>query len=438
MGSNMDRFTIKEPLEKVNKTLPKWMKRPVYVEDIKPAKMNDVTMQVLSKTGFESLLPVQHAVIQHGMTKDLYIHTLTGSGKTLAYALLILQLLKDRKIPILRVVIVVPSKDLVYQVFKVLEPFNLNITTAGTSELQKELFSIGSSDIFITTPKRLLQHIENGLDLSHLYSLIVDEADRLFGWDWLDVVYPKLPYENYHHLEVLLGLSEPITQKKHPFRLVLVSATLPCHNLLAKDPVYITNRKDNDFNLPDMHHFVIETTSITKPLHLLSFLRENKKQQILIFTHSVESCIRLTKLLKILIEQQSFNVDPSLIDFINGDLSDQQRKHIYNKFINKTCQILICSDLLARGIDLPVDIVVQYDFATNSKQFLHRCGRTSRAYQKGKSVLLIEEDQLLSAKFLKKIVPGTSWHNTGCKQIKFEILDPTVLEPAIKVLKNSK
>ena len=431
----MEMFTMIEPNESTVKKDPKWMKQPIYVEDVMPFDMDIYTKSMLEKTPFTTLMPVQNAILEFGLRKDVYLHTLTGSGKTLAYVLLILHLLKDRKIPILRFVIVVPSKDLVYQVFKLLELFNLNIVTAGKSDISKELQMLGNADIFITTPNRLLQQIDNGLSLENLYGFIVDEADRLFGWDWLDHVLPKLPRYNYHHIRAKLGLCTRQPQKKHQFRLVLVSATLPSHKLLAVDPIYITNRKDMLYSLPDMYHYVIETNAMDKPLHLLSYLRENKNQQILIFTNSVESSIRLTELLKIIIQQQSIKMDVEKISYINGDLSDQQRKQIYLKFEQKELQILICSDLVARGIDLPVDIVIQYACATNIRQFVHRCGRTSRGMQKGKSLLLIEEDQLHTVKYLKKLVPGDNWNQTGCKLLQFEIIDKIAMVGALESLK---
>eukprot|EP00835_Amoeboradix_gromovi_P005616 NODE_545_length_6876_cov_0.237013.p2 type:complete len:439 gc:universal NODE_545_length_6876_cov_0.237013:3613-2297(-) len=431
----MEMFKMIEPKEVTIKKNPRWMKNPIYVEEVVPAELPKYCRDLLLKTQFQALLPVQNAIMQHGLENDVYLHTLTGSGKTLAYVLLILHLLKDRKIPLLRVVIVVPSKDLVYQVFKLLELFNLNIVTAGKSDIQKELLSLSNADVFITTPNRLLQQIENGLSLENLYSFIVDEADRLFGWDWLDGVLPKLPRYSYEHIRFRLGLCAAKPLKKHKFRLVLVSATLPSHKLLAIDPVYITNKTGTTYNLPQMYHFVIETNPMDKPLHLLSYLMENKNQQTLIFTNSVESSIRLTSLLKIIIAQQKVKLDADKITYVNGDLSDIQRKQIYAKFEQKIYGTLICSDLVARGIDLPVEIVIQYSCATNIRQFVHRCGRTSRGLHKGKSLLLIEEDQLENVKYLKKIIPGDNWRNTGCKLLHFDTIEKKAMIDALETLK---
>ena len=457
-GSNMGIFKMTEQHEATVVSNPKWMKHPIFVEDMPPFPLNKEITQLLSKTPFDKLLPVQSAMLQYGVSsnKDVYLHTTTGSGKTFAYILLILHLLKNRKIPMLRVIIVVPSKDLVYQVFKSLELFtHLNIVTAGTADINKEFHLLGAADVFISTPNRLVQHLELGLPLNHLYAFIVDEADRLFGWDdWFNAIIPKLPRNNNNgccQIKQKLGLQQQHQPRPlHPFRLVLVSATLASRNLLvAMDPVYITNVSSHSYHLPEMYHYIIQCsndTALYKPLYLLSWLREHKNKQILIFCSTVEASIRLTEILKIIIKQQNLNVNADKIRYINGDLTDQQRKTSYAAFEEGEISVLICSDLVARGIDLRVDVVVQYQCATNIKQFVHRVGRTSRGDRKdkGASVLMVDEagmDGMGGLKYLRKLVPGDEWQQTGCKLLKYDMLvqqPEMVMQAALKALKEKQ
>eukprot|EP00834_Sanchytrium_tribonematis_P008906 NODE_1266_length_1496_cov_0.665712.p1 type:complete len:437 gc:universal NODE_1266_length_1496_cov_0.665712:10-1320(+) len=435
---DLPTFSMKETSEDVKRQKVHWMKHPKFIEKTDNIVIEPYFRDILAKSSFDQFLPVQKAMLKYGLTKDVYLHTPTGSGKTFAYILLILHLLKDRKIPLLRIIIVVPSKDLVYQVFKCIESFGLNVVTAGNSEIWKEYLNLGNADVFITTPNRLVQQIENGLSLDHLYALIIDEADRLFNWEWVEQVVPRLPQNDFNHLRARLGLIPHKISKKHNFRIVLVSATLSSHSLLNLNPVYITNEGEGIYTVPKMYHFAIETESMLKPLHALSYLKENKNTQCLIFTKSVEASVRLSELLKIIIQSENINLDVTKIEHINGDLSDQKRKQLYWRFENKEINTLICSDLIARGIDLAVDAVIQYDVASNPKQFVHRCGRTSRGNNLGKSVILVEPEQLQILKYLKRIIPGVFWRDTLCKELKLEIPHIQALENAVTILRGRK
>ncbi|KAH3666558.1 hypothetical protein WICMUC_005627 [Wickerhamomyces mucosus] len=341
---------------------------------------------------------------------DLLVNASTGSGKTLAYSIPIIQSLQNRIVPKLSCIIIVPTKPLINQVYRTLvalsRGISINIVTLGTKDVSlkeesKKLLS-NIPDIVISTPGRLVDHLNlESLSLKHLQWCIVDEADRLLNQsfqDWSNTLISRLNevFDN--------SQNNNISQKfSLNFIKMIFSATL------TTDPGKLTNLKFNNprlivvndqekllksdkkqiFSLPlKLQEFNLKfssSSSSIKPLLLLKLINnklvDSSRSNVLIFTNSNESTIRLSRLLFILQENLKLTIN---ISNINSSMSKSQISKNLEQFSQGKINVLISTDLIARGIDiLSIKHVINYDLPNSSREYVHRVGRTARANQNG-------------------------------------------------------
>ncbi|GAA98916.1 uncharacterized protein L969DRAFT_104375 [Mixia osmundae IAM 14324] len=396
--------------------------------------------------------------------RDLCVNAPTGSGKTLAYVLPIVQMLSTTIVTRMRALIILPTRDLVTQVKDTFEIYckgtSLRIGTAtGSQSFKKEqailvgdsahYYPGGSSkvDILIATPGRLIDHLTQSpnLSLQHLRFLVMDEADRLLNQsfqDWLQVVqahlrYPPPTSEDAAELPLagdasaaphVLALQQATTSMSEtpiqPLQQILCSATLSrdprqVSALNLRNPVFVAVREARDdqmdeletednFALPaTLKEHMLVTSSGSKPLMLFYLLHAKSLSNVLCFTKSVESAQRLAKLVELFeteyasrsegADNQGFKVKE-----FSGSLPVPQRKKILAAFVAGEIDMLICSDIIARGIDLPsVAHVISYDVPVDMRKYVHRVGRTARAGRPGDAWSLVESQE---ANFFKALL----------------------------------
>lgn len=420
-----------------------WLANPVNVDpSLEENQISlDDTMNLLGSEkirdtlrtcGFNSLFPVQRAVLQTLQdstgSHDLLVSASTGSGKTLAYTLPIIKGLSSRLVVRLRALIVVPGRELAQQVASVVEPFalaaGLNVAavygqTSMVAEQKKLVTSLdnllgGSSniDILIATPGRLVDHLQStaGFTLQHLEWLVLDEADRLLDQnfqDWLPRVLQAckseslvLPTESSQHDAI--GLRENQAPKDSlyalncwatPLRKMLFSATLTKNpaklaQLHLCQPIYLSVSTDSTkYTVPDdLEEFMIVAEDGEKVLSLLHLLESDGVTRALCFTKSVEATEKLSILLK-----SCLTAKADRIAAFSSDLFAGKRTEILESFNNGQIDLLICSDGAARGLDLQaVAAVISYDVPVHCKTYIHRVGRTARAGQSGKAYAILE------------------------------------------------
>ncbi|KAK6511256.1 ATP-dependent RNA helicase dbp6 [Arthrobotrys musiformis] len=388
---------------------------------------------------------------------DLLVSAATGSGKTLSYLLPILASLINRIVPHTYALIIVPTHELATQVQRTAHSLaagtSLKISTAiGTRSFEVEKDHIiandtGSTgaDILIATPGRLVEHIRNNpqFTLRHLQWLVVDEADRLLSQsfqDWVEIVGDELqkpfPIEdgNIGFDITSVGLRAP-KRASDIVRKVILSATMTRDvgrlaglklrrpQLIAVDdiggheiPIDGSDNEDQDQDqetadkglrelnsLPSTleEHYYPVSNATQKPLVLAKLLSDsNTKSGILIFTKSNESASRLARLLELLFAKKlgKKRKGNSTKDWsIAVSTSDKRKKEISAntaKFKASTIDILISTDLMGRGVDLPnAQLVINYDSPRNEKDYIHRVGRTARAGNKGITWSLVEDSE---------------------------------------------
>ncbi|KAJ7221014.1 P-loop containing nucleoside triphosphate hydrolase protein [Mycena haematopus] len=432
--------------------------------------------------------------------RDICVSAPTGSGKTLAYVLPIVEILSTRIVTRLRALVVLPTRDLVTQVRETFEAVGrgrgLKIGTAtGQHSFHHEQSQLvadktthlagGSSkiDILICTPGRLMDHLNGtpNFSLQHLRFLVIDEADRLLAQsfqEWLVQVLAATRPPS-HQSPFPDGLLQHHDAVAPAFRSLLPYADIPsftdckessCQKLLfsatltrdpgklaaleLRDPKYfvVQERRDgpgvldvamDKFTMPATltEHMLVCESSL-KPLIFFHLVYEHNVTNALVFTKSAESTARLVRLFDFFDTARRMGTggDPSafVARAYSSDLGVGERKSILDKFKAKEIQILVCSDLISRGIDIShVSHVVSYDVPVDMRKYVHRVGRTARAGRSGDAWTLVEEQE---ARYFKTMLKQAD-HLDKVKRMKVKEKDLASLavhyEGALSQLKES-
>lgn len=407
-----------------------WLTKPIYYQTDITKNLNELSPTVNPKLvdnlkrnfEIETAFSVQVSVIETVLKDvekntispnfqgDLLLNASTGSGKTLLYCIPVVQALMDRVVPRLRCIILVPTKPLIQQVrttlFNLCKGIDLNIMSfKNDMSIKDELnkYKTINPDIIISTPGRLVEHLPD-LDLTYLRFLVIDEADRLLNQsfqNWCNLLISKLEKEQSSQQGWSLKCSKLI------FSATLTTNSEKLSHLHLLKPRLIIINDHNElvnelYQLPPRikECYVRLNTGLSfyKPLILFKFLNDYQNEDdqgnkfkfnknILIFTKSNESCLRLTSLLQKI--GSKYGKDLRICG-INSNMKLQERTNNLKKFERNEIDILISTDLMSRGINLMnIQCVLNYDLPLSSKEYIHRIGRTARANNFGMSVSFI-------------------------------------------------
>ncbi|KAI0579650.1 ATP-dependent RNA helicase DBP6 [Pyrenophora tritici-repentis] len=474
---------IPEPVyEPTFSTLPTWLAQPTTIEASKTVPFSELGVdpffaKTLQKQGFKDALAVQTALVpmlhtgfeQH--LGDICVSAKTGSGKTLAYLLPIIEQLKDRTVPVLSAIVVVPSRQLVNQALQVAEELcsgtKIKVGTAlgnvAFATEQKQLIKLrpqydprrarelnekalrqyqtgsmerrglyedlkgmpmhhvpqydSSVDILICTPGRLVEHIENttGFLLNAVRWLVIDEADQLLnqnfqGWAnvLMDALHGETPVD-------LMNAQERI-QKRERDANSIWSIALPARRQLTKVVLSATMEKDvtklGTLRLKRPKLVVVQDeTAEVQPLDYEDDVFELPSTLEEFAVHSTESASRLSHLLNMLMP----NFKNHIKTMTRALTADASRK-LLKSFSSGAIKILIASDAASRGLDIPdISHVINYDLPTSITSYVHRVGRTARAGKPGEAWTLFTKTE--AAWFLKQVAKGDRIKR-GSKKVK--------------------
>ncbi|CAJ0574285.1 unnamed protein product, partial [Mesorhabditis spiculigera] len=349
---------------------------------------------------------------------DVAIAAPTGSGKTLCYVLPCLAAAGTKPNGIPTAVIVLPVQQLVHQSEKEFLRYNAYGATIFSMSGSDDLLSERKSYLGTRKQRRLVNHLLDStfgkLDLTKLRFLICDEADRMgnfFHLEWLDTLERAI--HGASGIGRALSLSHVLKSRSFP-RKILLSATLSrdveylnLWNLYC--PQFFTASSSHVENItPAMNTEMVASVSLPDtlthevccgflkyhPLLVYQKLVENDWKRVLIFTNRKDSSNRLAHVLSTM-AGSSF-----VVEQLTADLFGNRRKKVLNRFIKGQTRVLVSSDVLSRGIDIPeIEAVVNYDLPTDIRLFLHRSGRTARAGSSGVVLSIIESKQLRDFEF---------------------------------------
>lgn len=331
---------------------------------------------------------VQEKVIPEMLKKkNIIVKSQTGTGKTLAFVLPIVQNL-DKNLNLPQVMILTPTRELANQIEDVIsylvEKDEVKIALlVGGHGYDKQEARIKTSQIIVGTPGRILDHISKGnINLKYLSSIIIDEADQMLAYDFLE------------DIEMIAN--------KSPEKIgyALFSATMPTKIIslskkIIKNPVKINISEDGDITENVKQVFVKLKENLK--YNAFKILAEILNPfMAIVFCSSKEEADTLYKKLAL---------DGYSVDITHGDFSQKKREQTLNNFRKMKFVYLVTTDLSARGFDIEgVTHVINYSLPTHSTYYVHRIGRTGRMDNSGISISFVtEKDKSKEERILRKI-----------------------------------
>ena len=344
-------------------------------------KIKKQLLNALSDLGFDKPTPIQqesYSIILGG--SDFVGIAQTGTGKTIAYLLPILQDLKYSDQPQPRVLVLAPTRELVVQIVEQIEKLSPYLSVrvlgvyGGTNNMksQKEAVSKGL-DIIVGTPGRIYDlALANVLRLKSIKKLVIDEVDIMLDFGYktqLKNIFEYLPIKRQN----ILCSATMTTYVDELIDNFLVN---PVKKTISISGTPLENISQESYCVPNFY---------TK-VNLLNQLLEDKKEhsKVLIFAATKVNADRLHETLNF----------KSEISVIHSGKTDNHRANSIEKFVNGTSRILIATDVMARGIDIDnISTVISFDTPFYPENYIHRIGRTGRAEQEGRSILLYSEKE---------------------------------------------
>ncbi len=373
-------------------------------------------LEAITELGFLQPMPVQEKVIPHLLEseQDLIALAQTGTGKTAAFGLPILQKI-DIKANKLQALILSPTRELCIQIADDLIQYGKNIEhlnivpVYGGASIDTQIRSLRrGAHIVVATPGRLIDMIERkALSLQTVDKLVIDEADEMLTMGFTDSIDAILSYLPKHTKKYLFSATMPIPIANIAKKYMRNAAEITVGNKNSgadniKHIVYTVQAKDKYATLKRIADYYPNIYGIV-------FCRTRKETQEI-----ADSLIR-----------DGYNAEP-----LHGDLSQGQRDSVMNKFRNKTIQLLVATDVAARGIDVDdLTHIINYNLPEESDAYNHRSGRTGRAGKHGISIAIINLKEKYRIKNIeKKIGKEFLWEKVPngkavCEKQLFHLID---------------
>ncbi|KAF8078364.1 DEAD-domain-containing protein [Lyophyllum atratum] len=358
--------------------------------------LSEQTTRALASMGLTTMTQIQAKSIPLLLAgKDVLGAARTGSGKTLAFLIPAVELLHRLKFKPLNgtgIVIVSPTRELALQIFGVAKDLmahhsqTFGIVMGGANRRAEADKLAKGVNLLVATPGRLLDHLENtkGFVFRNLKGLIIDEADRILevGFEEeMKKIIRILPNENRQSMLFSATQTTKVTD------LARIS--------LRPGPVHVdVDKEETTSTVSTLSQGYVVCPSERRFLLLFTFLKKNLKKKVIVFFSSCNSVKYHGELLNY--------IDVPVLD-LHGKQKQQKRTNTFFEFINAESGILLCTDVAARGLDIPrVDWIVQYDPPDDPRDYIHRVGRTARAGKVGKSLLFLLESELGFLRYLKQ------------------------------------
>lgn len=350
--------------------------------------------KAIDKCGYKTMTPVQkQTIVPARRGKDLLVNAQTGTGKTAAFALPILQQMietpKETVSGKPRALILTPTRELAEQLattigaYSQFLPFNV-IAFYGGVKISGQANKLKTGiDILISTPARLLEHMElNNVSLTNVEFVVLDEADRMLDMGFI--------------ADVNKILQE--TAKQHQ-TLLFSATTTPAlnelsHKLLKNyQEIRVTKRNATAETVEHVMYAVEESRKIDL---FMDLLEEFNWYQVLVFTSTKRQADELLETLK---------KNKIKVGLCHGDKSQGSRRRALADFKSAKSQVLIATEVAARGLDIEgLDYVVNYNLPYLPEDYVHRIGRTGRAGQSGNAISFVSREEERAVDRIQKLI----------------------------------
>jgi ATP-dependent RNA helicase DeaD len=335
--------------------------------------INKDIVQGLKEMGLKEPTEIQEKaipLIKQG--KDVISISKTGSGKTAAFGVPILENVKSGQG--VQYLIVVPVRELAVQIAKELKKFGKYLkfsvaTVYGGVSINPQIEAIARADIIVSTPGRLLDHLENyDLKLDKVKCVVLDEADKMVEMGFIEDIRRILDETSNERQTLLFGatISNEIGELKQDY---------------MHDPV--TAQAESHVEEEYLEQYYYDVKQFEKFSLLVHLLKKEQKDLVIIFCSARSTVEMVTKNLR----------DNGIkADMIHGKLSQNRRLKTIENFHKGRPNILVASAVAARGLDIKdVSHIFNYDLSQDSQEYVHRVGRTARAGKSGKAITLLSE-----------------------------------------------
>lgn len=344
---------------------------------------------LLADMGIKSFSPIQQQALPVALAgKDVTAQAQTGSGKTLAFAISLVMQLNPRYFGCQSLVLC-PTRELADQVAKEIRKVaryleNIKVLTlCGGMPFGPQIASLEhGAHIVVGTPGRIMEHLRKGnLDLSGLNSLVLDEADRMLDMGFIDAIRDIVATTPARRQTLLFSAtySDNIAEISQEFQ---------------RSPTFIEIEVEPD-SRPNIDQYFVNANNDEKPQALLDTLGHFEPRQVIVFCNTKVECDEVAQWL----------VDNRVSALaIHGDFEQKQRDQVLVRFANKSCCVLVATDVAARGIDVKeIDLVINYDTTRDIDVHTHRIGRTGRAGAAGIAVsFLTKRDEYKLTEIVKR------------------------------------
>ena len=331
-------------------------------------------LRAIDDLGYEKPSPIQEESIPHLLEgNDLIGKSQTGSGKTAAFAIPIIENIEANGIT--QALILCPTRELCIQVSKEIEKLykykkEIKILSVyGGSHIVRQIKSLKKGvEIVVGTPGRLMDLMRRKvLKLDQLKTVVLDEADEMFDMGFRD------------DMKFILDRTNP--NRQTCFFSATMGPEIQEFSKLYQTNPYEVKIKSKEVTVDRIDQYYIKLKESMKEEALMRLLEIHKANLAIVFCNTKRKVDRLV---------ESLTKKNYLVDGLHGDLKQSSRDQVMKKFRNKTIQILVATDIAARGLDVDdVDIVFNYDLPQLDEYYVHRSGRTARAGKSGLSFSLI-------------------------------------------------
>lgn len=352
--------------------------------------LDERILKAVSEMGFENMTPIQAQAIPVFMDgKDIIGQAQTGTGKTAAFGIPVLQMV-DASVKSLQALILCPTRELAIQAAEEIRKFGKYmegikvLPIYGGQDINKQIRSLkGGVQIVVGTPGRVMDHMRrHTLKLSNLKIIVLDEADEMLNMGFredIETILKDIPSEHQTGL-FSATMPKPILD---------ITATY------QKPDAVLIKVAAKELTVPLIHQYYYEVKLKNKVEVVSRLLDYYNPKRSLIFCNTKRGVDELAEVLK----GRGY-----FAEGFHGDMSQAQRDKIMNGFRKGFVEILIATDVAARGIDVDdVEAVINYDIPQDIEYYVHRIGRTGRAGKKGRSFTLVVGREIYKIRDIERV-----------------------------------
>jgi len=347
-------------------------------------KLFNNIQQALEEEGYTNPTPIQEQAIPEILAgQDLVACAQTGTGKTGAFAIPILNLIhrivgSAKKAKHIRTLVVTPTRELAIQIDESFKTYGkyTNVKSlvifGGVNQVPQVNELKMGVDVLIATPGRLLDlHKQGFIDLNHMHHLVLDEADQMLDMGFINDVKKIIKLTPENRQTLLFSATMPLAIRE------LADTFLTRPKYISVTPISSTAE-----NVTQKVYFVNKDE---KRLLLKQLIIQESLSNALVFTRTKHGADNIVKVLK----KAHIKAEA-----IHGDKSQNARQRVLEQFKNKEIDILVATDIAARGIDIEqLPFVINFDIPNISETYVHRIGRTGRAGNSGLAISFCGKDE---------------------------------------------